>query len=249
MGRRTKKVIVIVIILFILILLLSKYSYNKEYDYLMKETKYETPIYYLNNNKKIKIMIIAGIHGNEIGGIKAGENIIEEKYKWANMVIIPRANNEACKLEVRNPYYMSDLNRAFPGNENGTDTEVLANEIFIKIKSEKPDFIIDLHEWDKRFDEDSKLLVNGLILNSIDNKLWKIAEKIYNEYNQLGVKDKLIIDIGTPKGSLNKEISERLNIPVLTIESNMNNPLDERIDFQLYIIENLIRNYEMEGKI
>lgn len=245
---KKKKGIFLAIIGIIIIMLLYSFPDDKRQNLLMVGTRYESPIYYLTDSRnKTKVFIISGIHGNEVGGIGASERIITQKYEWADMTIIPRANEEAYKLKVRNPYYMSDLNRAFPGKENGTDTERLAYEIFNLVKKGKPDIVIDLHEWDNKFDEDNSLLTNGLVINSVGGRLWESGEKVYNQYNKLDKKDKLLLNIGPPSGSINKEISERLNIPVITIESNMNNSLEDRIDFHLYIIENIINEYEMDG--
>lgn len=241
-----RKYFLILLVVFFLFLV-PKFNTNQRLESLMKDTKYQTPIYYLNeNNNKIKIVIVAGIHGNEIAGVKAVEKIIEEKYNWAEMILIPKANIEAYKSKVRNPYYMSDLNRSFPGKDKGTDTELLAKEIFNIIEKEKPDFVLDLHEWNKAYDEDEKKLDNGLIFNSTENKLWKSGEKIYNEYGDTKTNNMLTLNLGSPNGSLNKEIWEFLNIPVLTIESNMSESLDQRIDFHLQIIKKIIKNYEMD---
>lgn len=217
----------------------------KDY-FIMKDTRYESSVYYINNHKKTKVLIIAGIHGNEIAGIEAAEKILRDKPDWANFIVIPKANSEAIKLKERNPYYMSDLNRAFPGRQNGTDTEILAYEIFKIIENEEPDFVIDLHEWGKKYDEDSRYLSNGLILSSLDLKFWQIVEKVYNKHILNNNSTKLMLSISPLNGSLNKEIAEKLDIPVLTIESNMNDNLEDRINFHLYTIENIIKKFEMD---
>ncbi|MDD2446324.1 MAG: succinylglutamate desuccinylase/aspartoacylase family protein [Tissierellia bacterium] len=208
----------------------------------MAGTKYESPIYYIDNGRKIKVMIISGIHGNEIGGIKAAARIIEVKPDWANFIIIPRSNTEAVRNEERNPYYMSDLNRAFPGKPNGTDTEVMAYEIFKLVEKESPDIVMDLHEWERNYDEDSSFLANGLILDLMDSKFMEITEKVYDDYIIDNDSTKIMLDTSSLNGSFNKEVSDRLGIPVLTIESNMNDKLENRISFHLYVIERII-NY------
>lgn len=245
-SKGIKKVVLIFFLSFFIILLVKSRNIERP-KLIMEDSRYESPIYYLNKNKNgPKIVIVAGIHGNEIAGIEAAEKIIEEAYDWAEMVIIPRANIEAARLGVRNPYYMSDLNRSFPGRNPGTDSQLLADEIFTIIKNESPDMVFDLHEWEKKFDEDESLLEYGLIFNSMENKLWESVEKLYNEYKYLNLDYKLVRSLGPPSGSINKEVSERLKIPVLTIESNMGDSLEKRFDFQLDIIKNTIKNYEMD---
>lgn len=245
-SKRIKKILLMFFLSFFLFLLLRPRNIERP-KLIMEASRYESPIYYLNRNKKgPKIVIVAGIHGNEIAGIQAAEKIVEKAYDWAEMVVIPRANIEAARLGVRNPYYMSDLNRTFPGRNPGTDSQFLADEIFTIIKNERPDMVFDLHEWEKRFDEDESLLEYGLIFNSRENKVWESVEKLYNEYEDLNLDYKLVRSLGPPSGSINKEVSERLKIPVLTIESNMEDSLGKRVDFHLDIIKKTIKNYEMD---
>lgn len=238
-----KYLYIILIGLIVIYIYKISYTYNYKDCYIMEGTKYESPIYYIDNGKKIKLMIISGIHGNEIASINAAERIIEEKPNWADFIILPRANIEAVKLKERNPYYMSDLNRAFPGKAKGTDTELLAYEIFKLIEKEKPDIVIDLHEWERSYDEDNRLLSNGLILSFDNPRFWETTKKVYDEWSLRDNSTKIMMEASILKGSLNKEVSDLLDIPVLTIESNMNEKLENRIKFHLYVIESIIKYF------
>lgn len=240
---KNKYFYIILTVLIVLSIYYFSYIYNSRDYYIMEDTKFQSPIYYIDNNEKIKVMIISGIHGNEIGSIKAAEKIIKEKPDWANFIILPRANTEAIKINARNPYYMNDLNRAFPGKSKGTDTEVLAYEIFKLIEKEKPDIVMDLHEWERNYDEDNSFLSNGLISNLNDVKFGEITEKVYDDYIIDNNPTKIMLESSFLEGSLNKEISNILSIPVLTIESNMNEELEDRIDFHLYVIEKIIKYF------
>lgn len=52
------------------------------------------------------------------------------------------------KLEHNIPFTDEDLNRNFPGKNNGTLAEKLAYKIFNKITKTKPDLVLDLHnDW------------------------------------------------------------------------------------------------------
>lgn len=235
----------IVIIIGILIFFVLGNKKEDKLEWIMKDTLYETSIHCINQRiRKPKIFILAGIHGNEIAGIKAAKLLMEEDL-GVNLILLPVANSEAYRIEARNPYYMTDLNRAFPGRKEGTHTDQLAYEIFEAIRRHKPDFVIDLHEWERVHDENSQILNHGFILNSIESKLWQVAEKVYNSYNQIN-HGKISMDLQPPPGSLNKEVSERLKIPVLTIESNMAYELEERINFHTKTIKEVINTYEMD---
>lgn len=230
--------------LIIIIIAIAIYNMNKNTKtQLMEGTIYETPIHYFNNNEKIDVLIIAGIHGNEIAGIMAADDIIMEEYKWANFTIIPRANIEAANQNVRHPYYMTDLNRSFPGKDTGSYTEQLANEIYDFVKHTKPDIILDLHEWKRKYDEDDSLNSSGIIFSSGNIDFLKSIEKVYNDYRFNNPDNMVMLEFGGITGTINKEVSTGLGIPVVTIESNMNYDINDRVEFQLEIIESITRYY------
>ncbi|MEF8873431.1 MAG: succinylglutamate desuccinylase/aspartoacylase family protein [Candidatus Thermoplasmatota archaeon] len=95
-----------------------------------------------------KILITAGVHGNEIGSVL----ICREIKGWVdsrgieNVEVIPEVNLEAVERKEReNPLDHKDLNRIFPGKEDGTRSEGIARQIFDKAK--KFDIVIDLHTY------------------------------------------------------------------------------------------------------
>lgn len=202
----------------------------------------ETQIFYNKGKQKgPHILIISGLHGNEIAGIKTAEKLKTHMLKRGKLTIIPKANIEACSKNVRHPYYMQDLNRNFPGKKQGTDTQKLAYELYTFIRKESPDIIVDLHEWDTKFVNISKRPYNSIIINGIDANLLPIILKIQ------GSEDIYHFDILScpPKGSLNKEVSENLKIPVLTIETDMGKEIDYRLNAHLYIIDSILDYYKM----
>ncbi|NLU09890.1 MAG: succinylglutamate desuccinylase/aspartoacylase family protein [Tepidanaerobacter acetatoxydans] len=202
----------------------------------------ETQIFYNKGKQKgPHILIIAGLHGNEIAGIKAAEKLKTLVLKRGKLTIIPKANIEACSNNIRYPYYMQDLNRSFPGKKQGTDTQKLAYELYTFIEKQSPDIILDLHEWDTKFMNISKKPYNAIIINDIDaNLLPIIKESKKNIYN---------FDILScpPKGSLNREVSENLKIPVLTIETDMEKEIEYRINAHLFIIDSILDLLQEEG--
>ena len=210
-------------IILITLFLIAYFFFNADKkQYIMEGTVYETPVYYINNNQRMKVMIIGGIHGNEIGGIIAADDIVDNEYDWADFIIIPRANIEAFKQNVRAPYYMSDLNRAFPGKLLATDTEELAFGLYSFIQDVNPDLVIDLHEWRRKYDGDGSTNSNGLIVSSGDMKFFKAIENVYADCIGANSDYKVMLEFGGISGTLNREVSEGLGIPALTIESNMN---------------------------
>jgi len=97
-----------------------------------------------------KTLITAGVHGAEIGSVLIAREIkgwVESRDIKA-VEVIPEVNLEAVERKQReNPEDGKDLNRIFPGDENGTKSERLARQTFEKAKDF--DRLIDLHTYGK----------------------------------------------------------------------------------------------------
>jgi len=97
-----------------------------------------------------KTLITAGVHGAEIGSVLIAREIKGwvESQGLEDVKVIPEVNLEAVELKQReNPKDGKDLNRIFPGDENGTKSEQIAHRIFQEAK--EFDRIIDLHTYGK----------------------------------------------------------------------------------------------------
>jgi len=97
-----------------------------------------------------KTLITAGVHGAEIGSVLIAREIKGwvESQDITDVEVIPEVNLEAVENKQReNPEDGKDLNRIFPGDENGTKSERIANRIFQKAKDF--DRLIDLHTYGK----------------------------------------------------------------------------------------------------
>ncbi len=97
-----------------------------------------------------KVLITAGVHGDEIGSVMIARELRGwiEGIGMENVDVIPEVNPEAIEEGMReNPKDGKDLNRCFPGDLNGTVSEVIAAELFGKAK--RYDRVIDLHTYGK----------------------------------------------------------------------------------------------------
>ncbi|MFW5946395.1 MAG: succinylglutamate desuccinylase/aspartoacylase family protein [Candidatus Natronoplasma sp.] len=97
-----------------------------------------------------KTLITAGIHGAEIGSVLIAREIKGwvESRNVESVKVLPEINLEAVENKQReNPEDGKDLNRIFPGDENGTKSERIAHRIFKKAKDF--DRLIDLHTYGK----------------------------------------------------------------------------------------------------
>ena len=111
-----------------------------------------TPFISIKNGSGKKILIIGGNHGDEFEGpcaiMRLAQNI-EYKELKGQVILIPALSFEAVKSSSRvNPFDNKNMNRAFPGDPNGTPTEMMADFLERELIP-SCDAVIDLHSGGK----------------------------------------------------------------------------------------------------
>jgi uncharacterized protein len=102
-------------------------------------------------------LVQAGIHGDEIAGVHALEEMLESGLtpKRGKLIIIPVMNPPAYRAQQRTRPGGLDLNRCFPGSANSEQVEQrLARQFMDLVEQERPDLMVTLHESMKRFHPD-----------------------------------------------------------------------------------------------
>lgn len=100
-------------------------------------------------------LIQGGIHGDEIAGVHALEELLESAIRpeRGRLIIIPTMNRAAYRARQRTAPDGLDLNRCFPGNADAPEPEKrLARRFMDLVEDEKPALVATLHESQKRFD-------------------------------------------------------------------------------------------------
>jgi predicted deacylase len=107
-------------------------------------------------------LIQAGIHGDEIAGVHALEELIEEGIRPARgrLIVVPvmspaalRARQRACPPQ--GDWAGLDLNRQFPGDATAPERERrLARTFMDLVLAERPALVCTLHESQKRYHPD-----------------------------------------------------------------------------------------------
>ncbi|MFH2019783.1 MAG: succinylglutamate desuccinylase/aspartoacylase family protein [archaeon] len=85
----------------------------------------------------MKIAIVVCVHGDEIKGLKVAE-MLKDHNPPVSLFI---ANSKAVASKFR--FIDTDLNRCFPGNEEGNHEEIIAYELSKTLKDF--DYVIDIH--------------------------------------------------------------------------------------------------------
>ncbi len=120
---------------------------------LAEGTKWETQYYAKDSGVEgPALLITGGLHGNEPAGYRAAEQIRHWPIVRGRLVVVPRANVPGLEANTRNlpgePEDLRNLNRNFPGPDARKDDArgTIARALWQFIRSEKPDWILDLHE-------------------------------------------------------------------------------------------------------
>lgn len=101
-----------------------------------------------------KILVVGSTHGHERIGLK----VIDELKKLnigREFLDFEIGNPKASELNI--PFVESDLNRIFPGKEDGTYEEIRAYELLPKIKA--ADLVIDIHSTNTTNLSDKSMLI------------------------------------------------------------------------------------------
>lgn len=101
-------------------------------------------------------LIQAGIHGDEVAGVHALEELLEEGLAPARgrLLVVPCMNPPAYRARERAAPGGLDLNRCFPGRADGAREERLARVFMDLVLAERPAVMATLHESWKRHHPD-----------------------------------------------------------------------------------------------
>lgn len=105
-------------------------------------------------------LIQAGIHGDEVAGVHALEELLEDgalEPTRGRLLVIPTMNRAAYRARERAAPGGLDLNRCFPGDASAPERERRLARVFMDlVEDERPDLMATLHESHKRYHPDVK---------------------------------------------------------------------------------------------
>ncbi|MCO4746996.1 MAG: succinylglutamate desuccinylase/aspartoacylase family protein [Proteobacteria bacterium] len=100
-------------------------------------------------------LIQAGIHGDEVAGVHALQELLEESFRpdHGRLLIVPVMNVPAYRVRQRKTDDGQDLNRSFPGDHHSKAREQRLAAVFMDlVRDESPALVATLHESKKRYD-------------------------------------------------------------------------------------------------
>jgi predicted deacylase len=209
---------------------------------LMKNTPYVTPAYIYESSKPgPAVMVVGGVHGNEPAGAAAAKKFCDVKLLKGTLIVIPRANETALQANIRTLPEVGDLNRAYPGKEDGTPSQQLTYGIVQLMKQYKVAMVLDLHEG-YAFNAENKESVGESILPGKDDMSALLAMDAVEYVNKDIMEDKKKFNIlANPiAGSTAYYANTVLKIPAFTIETSDKQPIEDRVKYSFTIAKFLV---------
>ena len=228
---------------------------NAERIELLKNTKYQTPAFIFSGEEPgSNILIIGGTHGNEPAGYEAALRLLKRFYqhplKKGKIVLIPEANRvSVLNYERRVPVPQGvdiekgNLNRCYPGDENGLPMQQMAAAIQNLAIENKVNVFIDLHEalnyhLDIEETAEQKGLGQTIIYTPNEPSTWLVMnmmDKINSEISELNQKFTAL-----ERPILNSAAwwaGNHLGIAAFTFETSRKNPIEMRIKHHLRLVD------------
>lgn len=141
------------------------------------------PLILIKGKKEGPVLgLTAGIHGNELNGIGVIHQLVEgiEPSEFKGILIaIPGLNSVSIPLHQRRFFDLEDLNRQFPGKQNGHRSQQFAWQINKKILKHL-DYLIDMHT--ASFGRENSFYVRGDFSDETIERmaLWQGADIMLN---------------------------------------------------------------------
>lgn len=217
-------------------------------SYLIGEgTEFENEVTVISSKQKgASFYVVAGVHGDEEAAWRAGELLKKVKIKAGTLYILAPANRQGATAHPSSRYVTGylDLNRNFPGNEQGNLAQMMAYSIFEDIKSVNPSFVLDLHEA-RPEKETYDFLGSSLIFTDLGKKSDLLMQIILETQQGTLCSEAFNYFSPAPNGSINKTVSQGLAIPTITVETFRGYPMETRVSDQLGMVGRLLQEYEM----
>lgn len=191
------------------------------------------------------VYVVAGVHGDEIAGWRAGSLLKNACLRAGTLYIISPANAYGAANDQRKTAEERDLNRNFPGDADGCDAERIAAAIFADIVQRQPALLLDLHEAREAADNGADALGNSLICDASGETGELIWEMLLASEDGRLCASSLTLYGSPPRGSINRTVSELIGVPAITVETLRTEALAQRVRNQLEIVQYVLQNKNM----
>lgn len=196
-------------------------------------------------------LIQAGIHGDEVAGVHALQEMLEEgvRIDSGRLIVIPVMNPPAYRARERAAPGGLDLNRCFPGDANAPERERrLARRFMDLVTDERPALVATLHESKKRYDPNVSPSFGQTVVYGVEPKP-PVVDRVVERMNAaLQDENERWAPQYYPVATSSTEvIVDAIGCVGLCIETWMGFPERRRIDMQREIVRHLLADFGIVG--
>lgn len=189
-------------------------------------------------------LIQAGIHGDEVAGVHALQEMLEEHLRPSRgrLIVVPVMNPPAYRARQRSAPGGLDLNRCFPGDADAPERErQLARRFMDLVLAERPTLMATLHESHKRYHPDVKPSFGQTLVYGVEPMPAIIARTIDRLNARIAGEDERWAPQYYPVATSSTEvIVEATGCVGICVETWMGLPEVRRIELQRLVVELLL---------
>lgn len=228
---------------------------------------FETTYHIIDSHKPgPTVMVTAGVHGDELAGPIAAAQMTHWKISRGKLIILPRANVPALAVKSRRIPNKSgeenDLNRNFPskdnpgnpGNPGAPGNLVNPEEVRGKIAevlwefvvSQKPDWLLDLHEGFDYKKSNPKSVGNSIIHHRTKRSNEAVRQMLIGVNRTEPDINRIFVPLGPPVNrSLARAASVRLGIESMILETTGKLNVSRRVRQHRIMVYRLLLHLKM----
>jgi hypothetical protein len=189
-------------------------------------------------------LIQAGIHGDEIAGVHALQEFLEEDLRpvRGRLIVVPVMNPPAYRARQRSAPGGLDLNRCFPGDASAPERERrLARRFMDLVLAERPALMATLHESHKRYHPDVRPSFGQTLVYGVDPMPAIISRTVDRLNERIAGEDERWAAQYYPVATSSTEvIVDATGCVGICVETWMGLPELRRIELQRTVVELLL---------
>jgi len=204
-----------------------------------------------------RVLLIGGIHGNEIGAYKAANMLVDSTLEKGELFIIPRSNFTSILADVRG--YNGDMNRKFAYISKKDPDFYYVELLKEAILDFKPDVVISMHDGYGFAIKNKRAWGQSVVIDEKRYKhfnLFSEANFVKNHANIYLNKKVALINTKTFTSHIHDEQKKALtawclehNIKAFCIEASKQLPnLEEKIKTHLIMLKEFFKLYDIKIK-
>jgi len=192
-------------------------------------------------------LIQAGIHGDEIAGVHAVEELLEEglRPRRGRLLVVPVMNPPAYRAQQRAVEGGLDLNRQFPGDPDHERYERKLAHLFMElVKDEEVALMATLHESKKRYDPEVTPSFGQTLVYGVDPCPPLLAQ-VVDELNGHRASDEeaWATQYYPVSTSSTEVIVDAIGCIGVCVETWMGFPLARRVEMQKEVVRRLLAGF------